>query len=181
MSLRKISHSKKEDMSVRGLVNKFEKSPRSMTKTFTTINENDRTIRKKIENFKQLSMEGEKCLIGSGRCARHNTRVVGLVEERNVSVVKKNGSIGWKMFDVLILACPSHSLSKESGTSTVSGQDLSDREGVIANKRARVITISEESQSDLSTVNQYENNPKAVWITFDFPIPIFLGIVKMTG
>lgn len=147
LSVRKMSDIGKEYKSVRRLVSKFENSSPSMKKTFATGGEDNQTISRKIENFKQLSMESDKCLIGSGRCAKHNTRVVRLVKDKKTSVVKK-------MCEVVILACSA--VNRDMGTSAVSEHYLSDKEDVIANKRARVNDIIDVSQSDLSKLEKEE-------------------------
>ena len=96
-----------------------------------------------------------KCLIGSGGCANHNTRVVRVVEQKKTSVVNKDGSIGWRMCEAVILACPVGS----KNTSAVSNMNLSDNKDVIANKRARVNDIIDVSQSDLSKLEKKEYKP----------------------
>ena len=150
--LEKNIPSQKEDRSVRGMVTKFEKLPKDMKKTFTSVGENARGISKKINEFNNLSETNGKCLIGSGRCASHNTRVVRVVQHKKTSVVNKDGSIGWKMCEAVILACPVGS----KNTSAVSNMNLSDNEDVIANKRARVNVIIDVSQSDLSKLEKEE-------------------------
>ena len=80
-----------------------------------------------------------------------------IVEQKKTSVILKNGNIGWRMCEAVILACPA--VPRDGGPSDVSEQVLSDRLDVTANKRARVARNSEESQSDLSTVKDIENIP----------------------
>ena len=128
-----------------------------MKKTFTTSSNNTKSVSKKIENFNNISKNSVKCLIGSGRCASNNTCVVRIVEQKKTSVVMKDGSIGWRMCEVVILACPA--VNRDGGPSDVSGQVLSDLIDVTANKMALVTRNFEWNQSDLSTEKDLENNP----------------------
>ena len=143
----------KEDKLVRGLVNKFEleESTRGMKKTFTTSrnNNNSKSVSKKIENFNNISKNSDNCLIGSGRCASHNSRLVRVVQQKKTSVILKDGTIGWRMCEAVTLACPA--VNRDGGPSDVSGQTLSDVCDVTANKKARVTRNFEWNQSDLST------------------------------
>ena len=84
--------------------------------------------------------------------------MVRVVEHKKTSVVNKDGSIGWRMCEAVILACPVGSRN----TSAVSDMNLSDNKDVIANKRARVNNIFKDSQSDLSTVEKNENKPMTI-------------------
>ena len=65
----KKDDTKKEENVVRGLVKNFEKIEIDRKKTFDTMSEDNNAIRKKIDNFKLLSTNSYKCLIGSCRCA----------------------------------------------------------------------------------------------------------------
>ena len=89
-------------------------------KTFGNITQKKNSIKKKIDDIKHLTENDNKCLIGSGRCAKHNTRVNRVIENRRVSTVNKDGSVSWKMCEVTILSCP----AVQAGASTVSS-DLS--------------------------------------------------------
>ena len=72
-----------------------------------------------------------------------------MVKNKRVSVVSKDGSIGWKFCDVTELVCP----AANSGASkvAVSNDNLSDeRGGTTANKRAHFVKNFETDQPDLS-------------------------------
>ena len=161
--LKLTSKTCKEDKMVRGLVNKFEceETARSMKKTFTSNSKTVKTVSKKIEDFNKISSNSVKCLIGSGRCASHNTKVVRSVQQKKTSVILKNGEIGWRMCEAVILSCPA--VTRDGGPSDVSEPNLSNRVDVIANKKARVSGNFEtfgRNQSDLSTENVIENNTR---------------------
>ena len=86
-----------------------------------------------------------------------------IVEQKKTSVILKNGNIGWRMCEAVILACPA--VPRDGGPSDVSEQVLSDRLDVIANKKARVsgnFESFERNQSDLSTENEIENNTNTI-------------------
>ena len=146
ISTMKTTPNKEEDV-VRKLRSKFENEAK---KTFINLEDdrNDRNcVKKKIENFKMMSTNNEKCLIGSGRCASHNTRVVRVVKEKRVSGVNKDGTVGWKMCEVTTLACPA--VNPGSTCVTRSNDGLSDeRGGAMTNKRARII-LEVDDQSEL--------------------------------
>ena len=58
-----------------------------------------------------------------------------IVEQKKTSVILKNGNIGWRMCEAVILACPA--VLRDGGPSDVSEQVLSDVIDVTANKKAR--------------------------------------------
>ena len=95
-----------------------------------------------------MTSDGDKCLIGSGRCAKHNTRVVRVVKEKRVSVVNKDGTVGWKMCEVTTLACPAVNPGRTCVTR--SNDCLSDEKGgAMTNKRARISVSGVDDQSEL--------------------------------
>ena len=78
-----------------------------MKKTFSNIpRKDDNNIQKKIMIYQEASDNSDSCLFGSGRCAKHHTRLVREVTNKRVSVVTKEGSLGWKMCEGTILVCP---------------------------------------------------------------------------
>ena len=62
-------------------------------------------VKENIRMFQKLSM-GEDCVIGSGRCSRHNVKLVRGVVMKKVSCVDKNGRLSWLMREVTSLSCP---------------------------------------------------------------------------
>ena len=55
--------------------------------------------------FQKLS-EGEKCVIGSGRCSSHNVKLVRGVVKKRVSCIDKDGKLSWILREVTSLTCP---------------------------------------------------------------------------
>ena len=71
-----------------------------------------------------------------------------MVKEKRVSVVNKDGTVGWKMCEITTLACPLVNPGRMCVTS--SNDCLSDeRAGAITNKRARIILNEVNDQSEL--------------------------------
>ena len=68
----------------------------------------------KIKSFDN-AMRGEewKCVMGSGRCASHNTKLERKIKEKRVSIIDKSGKLGWTTREVTILTCPLAQPSKE--------------------------------------------------------------------
>ena len=62
-------------------------------KTFSNLPiKNDNNIQKKImKQYQEASDNSDSCLFGSGRCAKHHTRLVREVTNKRVSVVTKEG------------------------------------------------------------------------------------------
>ena len=121
----------------------------STKKTFADIGPGNKSVKKKIENFAQMTADSDKCLIGSGRCANHNTRVQRVMKNKRVSVVNKDGTIGWKTCEVNALVCPAVNSGKSKVA--VGGSSLSDeREGISTNKKARIFIKNVNNQPDLS-------------------------------
>ena len=67
---------------------------------------------KKIEMFQKYA-QGEGCLIGSGRCGYHNTRLGRDVTVKRVSVVNDDSVVNWMMRDVITLVCPAAQHKRE--------------------------------------------------------------------
>ena len=63
-------------------------------KTFSAVKPKKNEVKKKIELFSKISKDGDNCLIGSGRCATHNTKVMRVMVKKRVSVQYKDGSVG---------------------------------------------------------------------------------------
>ena len=119
--------------------------------TFSTITPKKNMVKKKIEELLLLTKNDNKCLIGSGRCAKHNTRVTRVIEKKRVSTVNKDGSISWKMCEVAILSCPAVSTGASSVSSDCLYTELS-----ATNKRQRTLLPEECNQLALSTTKKNE-------------------------
>ena len=93
---------KQEDKN--GIDNKNEK------KTFSSTADSmrKRSISEKIKSFEVFQNGGEagECIMGSGRCATHHTKLVREVKNKRTSFVNKVGEIEWKIREGTILVCP---------------------------------------------------------------------------
>ena len=109
-------------------------------KTFRDLpdKKND-NIQKKILRYQEVSDNGDTCLIGSGRCAKHHTKLVREVTNKRVSVITKEGSLGWKMCEGTILVCPAVRRTQSDRGNTVKPDVV-----LSANKRARFCKSNEE-------------------------------------
>ena len=117
--------------------------------TFTGISPGGKGVKKKIENFMKITNDNDRCLFGSGRCANHNTRLQRVVKNKKVSVVNKDGTIGWKTCEVTTLVCPA--VNSDASKVSVGGDSLSDEgAGRSANKKARFLMQNVNNQPDLS-------------------------------
>ena len=90
--------------------------------TFNTIGTKKIDVKKKIEEFHRISNKNDRCIIGSGRCATHNTKVMRVMVKKRVSVKNIDGSVGWQMCEGTTLTCP----AVYQGPDTGSCNDLSD-------------------------------------------------------
>ena len=100
--------------------------------TFTTPAR--KTVSKKIIDFQKLARGGE-CVIGSGRCGFHNCKLVRSVKDKKMSVINKDGSLGWTRREVTILACP-----YSTQGSDVIADSGSQGGSKSTNKKARIIS-----------------------------------------
>ena len=83
------------------------KKPREedLRKTTFEVKKKQPTMKEHIQMFEKLSAEVE-CVIGSGRCSSHNTKLVRSVVKRKVCNVDADGRITWPMGEAVIFACP---------------------------------------------------------------------------
>ena len=82
---------KEEDKKEEVVVRKHEEELRE-----TTIGASERqsTMNDNIAMFEKLS-DGEECVIGSGRCSYHNTKLMRSVIERRVCNIDADGKVTW--------------------------------------------------------------------------------------
>ena len=120
-----------------------------MKKTFTHITKKNtpKKISEKISRFQDM-IRGDECVIGSGRCASHNTKLVRKVVVRKMSCVDKFGGIGWRNGEVTILACPKASQPGNNST-TQPTTKYSSEAG--ANKKQWIDVIECDDQLDVQT------------------------------
>ena len=92
-------------------------------------------VKDNIRMFQEFQRGGD-CVMGSGRCAEHNVRLVRKVTHKKVSSVNDDGMIKWTTREVTILACPASNLSQPVGEKPAL-PDLSMKSGGETNKRQR--------------------------------------------
>ena len=135
-----------EEMSKVKNLQKIYDEKNLVKKTFRDLpdKKND-NIQKKILRYQEVSENGDTCLIGSGRCAKHQTKLVREVTNKRVSVITNEGSLGWKMCEGTILVCPAvRRIQSERGDRVQPDIVLS------ANKRARICeNVKEPIKSEI--------------------------------
>ena len=92
------------------------------------------TMREHIAMFEKLS-NGVECVIGSGKCSSHNTRLVRSVIERRVCNVDADGKVTWPMGETIIFACPLNTDRQSTREYTAEISNTSDFEGTNGKKR----------------------------------------------
>ena len=63
------------------------------------------SVSDRIQRFQELS-DGDECVIGSGRCATHNEKVVRKVMNVRKSVQNEAGNVSWRLSESTVLVCP---------------------------------------------------------------------------
>ena len=89
-----------EDKQTNNVVQKLKLSSEKTTKMTLPANSN---VRKKIAKYQELSTKDE-CVIGGGMCAMHNVKVIRVLKPSRMSVINKDGSLGWRMSEKTTLA-----------------------------------------------------------------------------
>ena len=112
------------------------RSPHRMIQKKLTFDRVDRqSVRDNIAKFQKLQ-RGGMCVMGSGRCAEHNVRLVRSVTNKKVSVIDENGYTRWVTREVTILTCPGSVVSLPVVASDVDSK-ISDEQGN-TNKKQRL-------------------------------------------
>ena len=107
-------------------------------------------IRGKIEKFQKFSSKSDNdCVLGSGRCAFHNCRLVRVLSKKKMSVVDDCGNISWDRRDVTSLACPKAAQTKP--VAMCEDETGSQAESLGTNKKAKISRIFGGKISDQST------------------------------
>ena len=88
-----------------------------MKKTFNQLVKKHTPIKinERISKFQEL-IAGDECVMGSGRCGTHNTKLVRRIVTKKMSCVDKLGGIVWRSGEVTILACPKASQPRSNST-----------------------------------------------------------------
>ena len=106
--------SSKEDMVIRCITSHTTKKKNIDTEdqtvrkktTFTTVlTDRRRNIKENIRMFQELE-KGHECVIQGGMCSTHNVKLLRNVTEKKMSVKNEDGSVVWKMGEVVTLTCP---------------------------------------------------------------------------
>ena len=91
------------------------------------------SISDKILKFQELS-QGDECVIGSGRCATHNVKIVRVVKSVRKSEPVEGGGLRWRLCESTILECPRASLGKPSDDVSVMSSLLPEGEPIRTQK-----------------------------------------------
>ena len=59
----------------------------------------------RILRFTELE-RGDECVIGSGRCATHNVKIVRVMKDVRQKYVDENGALRWRLSETTVLECP---------------------------------------------------------------------------
>ena len=102
-----------------------------MGKKTTFLVDNKTNIKENIRMFQELE-RGQECVMRSGMCSTHNTKLLRSVTEKKVSVRNEDGSVVWKRGEVVTLTCPLRQPIREYSANLTSPLKT---EGPIGNKR----------------------------------------------
>ena len=147
---RSVEDKKTPDTIVKKALKKFETKETKLT--FITPSKKTHVM-KKIDNFQKLA-RGEECVLGSGRCGSHNCKLVRSVALKKMSVVNKDGSLGWTRREVTTLACPYAAQSKDIST----GSSASGGEVTSTNKKARISVVSADQPRSCTQIEEGDAN-----------------------
>ena len=110
------------------------KEKEELRKTTFSIKKKQPTLKEHIAMFEKLSNSVD-CVIGSGRCSSHNTRLVRSVIERRVCNVDEDGRVTWPMGEATIFACPLSSDRQSVEEQAAKVSSASNLVGTNGNKR----------------------------------------------
>ena len=63
------------------------------------------SVSDRIQRFSELE-RGNDCVIGSGRCATHNVRIVRILKDVRQKYLDENGLLRWRLSETTVLECP---------------------------------------------------------------------------
>ena len=101
------------------------------------------SVRENIAMFQELQ-RGGVCVMGSGRCAEHNRRLVRTVTMKRVSEKDEKGDTKWVMREVTTLTCPGSTVGQPEDRG--SAQTVISNESGVTNKRRRLYSMFEMNQ-----------------------------------
>ena len=99
-------------------------------------------VQDNIRKFQKLS-EGNECVIGSGMCSGHNTKLVRNVVMKKCSNICNDGSVEWTMRKVTVLTCPAATKQRRHSAQNPVMSYLSDEAGTNG-KRRRVLSMKDD-------------------------------------
>ena len=99
-------------------------------------------MNKKIEMFQKLA-QGEECMIGSGRCGSHNTKLVKDITVKRVSEVNNDNVVSWVMRDVITLVCPAARHTREDRLGDYCEEDRQSISGGKRGPNKKIRTVQE--------------------------------------
>ena len=105
--------------------------PPGMKLTFGTVVR--QSVKENILKFQELQ-RGGKCVMGSGRCAEHNRKLVRTVTMKKVSEKDEKGGTKWVMREVTTLTCPGSTVGRPEDRSSAQ-TEISTESGVTNKKR----------------------------------------------
>ena len=120
-------------------VAKPKSPPKLIQKKLTFTPVVGQSVKDSIAKFQQIQ-RGGVCIMGSGRCAEHNVKLVRRVTNKKVSVSDDNGDTRWVCREVTILACPGSVVSLPEVASSAQAK-ISDELGN-TNKKQRLFTMN---------------------------------------
>ena len=115
--------------------------PPGMKKTFSRVA--SQSVKDSIAKFQELQ-RGGKCVMGSGRCAEHNRKLVRTVTVKRVSEQDEMGDTRWVMREVTLLTCPGVTVSQPEDRG--SAQTVISDELGATNKKRRLFPKLEMNQ-----------------------------------
>ena len=79
----------------------------SVKKTFTAVIQPQNTVSDRIEKFQKIVSDSSGgCILGSGRCATHNVKLVRRMDVKKICVNDDSGGVRWIHRDVMSMVCP---------------------------------------------------------------------------
>ena len=97
-----------------------------------------------ITMFQEL-LNGEECILGSGRCSTQNVKLMRRVGRKRVSCVADNGRVTWTMGEGVILTCPYKQVNR---TDRATESEPLMTEGANGNKRICLDESMDQPQTE---------------------------------
>ena len=121
---------------------KKETDQNRVKKTFASIDR--KKFQETITKFKQIS-KGIECVVRSGYCTSHNTKMVRSVNKKRMSNEDECGKVTWTMREATTLTCPVNSSLQPERVSEAMTSQLPKSGGT--NQKRGKFTVESEDQS----------------------------------